>query len=275
MLSVTKSLNSVSNFLVSIDTHTSNSANFLNTINKYIIDMFSYISNISDYVRTITEYFETIFYMELQYINAMSDFLGLNFVINDSAASTDEMFTFNIVETLHQLVVNAMTEVENYTNPLSEQNKPAFDVALNNFKNNTFVGSCYTAVEYGNDIVNSMNVDSTSSIVCSTLPVKFFGINIPSQKINIDFSWYSPYRENVHTIISAFLWIGFLWRFITVTIFKLLNGSEGLLSNYEQINEPEFVTRDNFTIDDNGEVKSHSTVYSYKDGHTVTQKHKV
>lgn len=176
---------------------------------------------------------------------------------------------------LHDFIINIYNEIDNLTNPLSEQNKPAFDLALNDFKTNTFLGSCYDVVEQGNNLVNSLNVESSAQIVSHTLPAEFFGVVFPAREVVIDFSWYAPYREAAHKILSAFIWIGFLWRFVTVTIFKLINGVEGGFVNYEQMSEPEFTTRDNFTVDSDGTVKSHSTVYSYKDGHTVTQKHDV
>lgn len=176
--------------------------------------------------------------------------------------------------TLHDYIMNIVDEIERQTNPVSDDNKDNFEAALLRFQTTTIVSDFNKVSDAGNSVLEALQSASpTSHLYFTTLPATFFGVSIPAYSIDLDFSWYGRYREQAHNVLSAFMWISWLfliWRRIPA----IISGAPmDIFSQHDDV--PDVVSTDHITVDDRGTVTSHSTVNRYSDGTVVTQKHDV
>lgn len=126
-------------------------------------------------------------------------------------------------------------------------------------------------------------------ITVDTLPVSFFGANIPSSTIKIDFSWYGKIRNE-----ALYLWRFFIWAGYLFLLFKrapdIIHGA-GMItdlatsqditqgSSESILQEPTESILHSFTLDDNGNIKSYNEKHSFTDvdgtKYVANIKHKV
>lgn len=175
---------------------------------------------------------------------------------------------------LHDYIMNIHKEIENMTNPLSDDNKESFDAAVNNFKSNTIVGDLESVSDAGNSVINALGSAAPSAhFYVNTLSSEFFGVSIPSYTIDIDFSWYGRYREQAHKIIGAFMWIS--WALLLYRrLPAIISGAPmDIFNNHDEV--PEAVSTEHVTFNDEGVVTRHSTVTKNPDGLVFTQVHDV
>ena len=178
------------------------------------------------------------------------------------------------------VLLQVQQQIDNAVNPLSEDNKPAFDELTNSFKNDTAYGSF---IEISDGIKNMFNgitgATPQAVITVETLPVSFFGANIPASKINIDFSWYGKIRNE-----ALYLWRFFLLAGYFFLVFKrapdIIHGV-GLITDLTSQSDitagsAESITYST-TIDDNGDIINNKERHTYTDDygnkHSVTFKH--
>ena len=119
-------------------------------------------------------------------------------------------------KTAAALPLDAAAAVELYIyyfkiNPRSEDNAEAFDAALTNVKDNTFIGSAYEVVDtVPNDIKNALTTDSSPVLTFKTAGVSNSYYSIPAKSYSVDFSWYAPFKGVGDTVVSCFMYLGFL-----------------------------------------------------------------
>lgn len=121
-------------------------------------------------------------------------------------------------EVLKDTLLEVQKEIDNSVNPLSDDNKEQFNANLDSIKNDTAIGSAIEIKDgISNFYTNISGATPTASLTVNTLPVSFYGVNLISKPISIDFSWFSPYRD---TVLS--LWRFFLWTSYIFILFKRL-----------------------------------------------------
>lgn len=173
---------------------------------------------------------------------------------------------------LDDFIFNIYDKIEVQTNPLHGDNIDEFNATLDLIKTDTFIGSFYQINdEYMPNIINSMQ-GSSSVITFETAGVSNSYYSIPAKSITIDMSWYLPYKKYGDMVLGGFMWLSFLyvlWKRIP----DIISGAGVITDNIQSLNEPDFTSHNNITVDDNGEIKSFSTVTRYKNGDVTTQKH--
>lgn len=178
------------------------------------------------------------------------------------------------------VLLQVQQQIDNAVNPLSEDNKPAFDELTNSFKNDTAYGS-FTEISDGiSNMFNGITGATPQAVITvETLPVSFFGADIPATKINIDFSWYGKIRNE-----ALYLWRFFLLAGYFFLLFKrapdIIHGV-GLITDLTSQSDitagsAESITYST-TIDDNGDIinskERHTYTDDYGNKHSVTFKH--
>lgn len=173
---------------------------------------------------------------------------------------------------LHDYIMNIHKEIENMTNPLSDDNKESFDAAVNNFKSNTIVGDLESVSDAGNSVINALDSATPSAhFYVNTLSSEFFGVSIPSYTIDIDFSWYGRYREQAHKIIGAFMWIS--WALLLYRRLPAIISGAPMDIFLQRDDLPDVVSTEHISVNDEGVVTKHSTVNRYSDGTVIIQNH--
>ena len=105
-------------------------------------------------------------------------------------------------------------KIEDKVNPLSENNSAAFEGAITNIKDNTFIGSANEMVTtFPEELKGALNKDSSPVLQFTTAGVSNSYFSLPAKKHSIDFSWYAPFKGTADTVISAFMYLGFLIAF--------------------------------------------------------------
>lgn len=117
-------------------------------------------------------------------------------------------------EVLKDTLLEVQKEIDNSVNPLSEDNKDNYNSAVDNLKNNTFVGSAYDVIKVFPDNLNSaLTKDSRSVLTFSSSGVSNSYFTLPAHSYSIDFGWYKPYKAYADVVISAFIYLGFAFAF--------------------------------------------------------------
>ena len=77
----------------------------------------------------------------------MGEYFGFDIIFNPDGEDVENWFTHSIKSTFKEVLLDVYHTIDNYTNPQSEDNKVAFESALTNVKDNTFIGSAYEVVD--------------------------------------------------------------------------------------------------------------------------------
>lgn len=119
-----------------------------------------------------------------------------------------------LVDLQEKMLLKVYEQVNNMVNPRSEDNIEAFNSALTNIKDNTFIGSAYTIADtVPNNIKDALSTDSSPVLQFTTAGVSNSYFSIPSKSYSIDFSWYAPFKGVGDTVITAFMFLGFFVAF--------------------------------------------------------------
>lgn len=175
---------------------------------------------------------------------------------------------------LKDFVLDIVDEVEKQTNPLHEDNQAEFDLIINQIKDDTFIGSFYILFDDTLPLILSYMKGSQVLFTFKTAGVSTDIFNIPPKTISLDMSWYLPFKSYGDMVISGFMWLGYIWLLVKRSP-DIIHGVGLITEHYMAPDEPDFTTHENIVVDDNGQVKSYSTVTKYKNGDVTTQKHKV
>lgn len=113
-----------------------------------------------------------------------------------------------------EVLLEVNQQIEDKVNPLSENNSVAFEGAITNIKDNTFIGSANEMVTtFPEELKGALNKDSSPVLQFTTAGVSNSYFSLPAKKYSIDFSFYAPFKGTADTVISAFMYLGFLIAF--------------------------------------------------------------
>ena len=136
-----------------------------------------------------------------------------------------------------EVLLEVNQKIEDKVNPLSENNSAAFEGAITNIKDNTFIGSANEMVTtFPEELKGALNKDSSPVLQFKTVAVKNSYFSLPAKTYSIDFSFWAPFKGTADALISAFMYLGFL-----IILFKrlpeILHGSGVVRDNYNDFQE--------------------------------------
>ena len=167
---------------------------FRSNFNAYRSDVAEYVNNIISSIDRISEYLVDIIFQNNNFHQAMGEYFGFDIIFNPDGEDVENWFTHSIKSTFKEVLLDVYHTIDNYTNPQSEDNKVAFESALTNVKDNTFIGSAYEVVDtVPNDIKNALTTDSSPVLTFTSAGVKGKYYSLPAKSYSIDFSWYAPF----------------------------------------------------------------------------------
>lgn len=158
---------------------------------------------------------------------ALASYFGFDLTLDINGYNTDpsKAFSFSIKETFKEVLLDVYKTIDNTVNPLSDDNSEAYNAALTNVKDNTFIGDAYTIADtVPNEIKNALSTDSSPVLTFKTSGVSNSYFSIPAKSYSIDFSWYAPYKGVGDTVVSCFMFLGFLIAFIK-RLPEIINGA--------------------------------------------------
>ena len=202
---------------------------FLKAINYSIVDLNDTVMKFSNIFLSSISNFQ----------KALASYFGFDLTLDINGYNTDpsKAFSFSIKETFKEVLLDVYKTIDNTINPRSEDNAEAFDAALTNVKDNTFIGSAYEVVDtVPNDIKNALTTDSSPVLTFKTAGVSNSYYSIPAKSYSVDFSWYAPFKGVGDTVVSCFMYLGFLFVFFK-RLPEILHGSGILYVGSVDFNE--------------------------------------
>lgn len=234
--------------------------------NNYFRLMQLYLSGIADDVHTIVStYFPPSpnFVQSTQWYNFWNTF-------------REKSFDTVLIDTL----LDVHNQIEDLTNPISENNKAEYDANIEKIKTDTVIGSAYDVKDGINNLYNNVaNAEPTAVISVNTLPVKFYGMSFSAHTINIDFSWFAPYRDFTLSLWRFILWTGYIFLLFK-RIPDIINGAGMItdtVSNANMTDGSESILH-SITVGDDGSILSDIESKTVRDGNVtnrVTIRHDV
>lgn len=202
---------------------------FLKAINYNIVDLNDTVMKYSDIFLSSISNFQ----------KALASYFGFDLTLDINGYNTDpsKAFSFSIKETFKEVLLDVYKTIDNTINPRSQDNAEAFDAALTNVKDNTFIGSAFTIADtVPNCIKNALTTDSSPVLTFKTAGVSNSYYSIPAKSYSVDFSWYAPYKGVGDTVVSCFMYLGFLYAFFK-RLPEILHGSGILYVGSVDFNE--------------------------------------
>lgn len=202
---------------------------FLKAINYSIVDLNDTVMKFSNIFLSSISNFQ----------KALASYFGFDLTLDINGYNTDpsKAFSYSIKETFKEVLLDVYKTIDNTINPRSEDNAEAFDAALTNVKDNTFIGSAYEVVDtVPNDIKNALTTDSSPVLTFKTAGVSNSYYSIPAKSYSVDFSWYAPFKGVGDTVVSCFMYLGFLFVFFK-RLPEILHGSGILYVGSVDFNE--------------------------------------
>lgn len=142
---------------------------------------------------------------------------------------------FSVV--LKNVLLDVHDEINKQVNPVSDDNKANFDLALQAVKTNTFIGSAYDVVDtFPKKIESALNSDSRSVLQFSTAGVKNSYFSLPARTYSIDFGWYKPFKAYGDVVVGAFIYLGFALAFFK-RLPEIIQGSGVVYSGFNNFEE--------------------------------------
>lgn len=139
-----------------------------------------------------------------------------------------------------EVMLDVLQQFEDLSNPLSENNKESFDAAITNFNENTFIGSANELITtFPGELTNALTKDSSPVLQFKTASASNSYFSLPARTFSIDFSWYAPFKGTADTVISAFIYIGFIIAFIK-RLPEILHGAGIIRDSYNNFQEAQF-----------------------------------
>ena len=142
-----------------------------------------------------------------------------------------------------EVLLEVNQQIEDKVNPLSENNSVAFEGAITNIKDNTFIGSANEMVTaFPEELKGALNKDSSPVLQFTTAGVSNSYFSLPAKKYSIDFSFYAPFKGTADTVISAFMYLGFLivfWKRLP----EIIHGSGVMYVGQAEFHESQFNDR--------------------------------
>lgn len=143
---------------------------------------------------------------------------------------------FSFQEVMDSVLQNFIDKI----NPVSENNKESFDAAMTNFNENTFIGSANEIMTtFPGELTSALSKDSSPVLQFKTASVSNSYFSLPARTFSIDFSWYAPFKATADTVISAFIYIGFIIAFIK-RLPEIMHGAGIVTDSYADFQDVKF-----------------------------------
>lgn len=226
---------------------------FDSSLNSVKSTVSTFSDNFNAYVTNITKKFDSLLdvqnrlisvqYQIREVLNSIREFYYPNSKDNTMISwrpiqvgwrnffSTFEDRTFDTV------LLEVQQKIEDKVNPVSENNKESYDAAITDFKDNTFFGSVNEmATTFPEQLKSAMIKDSSPVLQFKTYGVSNSYFTLPAKTYSIDFSWYAPFKGTADTVISCFMYLGFLW-ILFKRLPEILHGAGVMRDNYYDFQE--------------------------------------
>lgn len=219
----------ISDFKLSFDDYSKYAKDKLMWINTHINNCSTYLSQIRDYLSKLTEWY----YPQNVAYPGQSDYASMR-------SGWRSFFTSFSNKSFQSVLLDVYQQIDDLTNPLSENNKESFDAAITNFNENTFIGSANELITtFPGELTNALTKDSSPVLQFKTASASNSYFSLPARTFSIDFSWYAPFKATADTVISAFIYIGFIIAFIK-RLPEILHGAGIITDSYNNFQEAQF-----------------------------------
>lgn len=217
--------------LTSIKTSSENLDKLLGNINNNLTAFMTNFKDFSDITKkfqsSIEQYFDSanLYLMQIRdVLTKISQWYYPDPFLDYSDPPRDDVFDIKVgwhsfwstfrYKKFDEVLLEVNQKIEDKVNPLSENNSAAFEGAITNIKDNTFIGSANEMVTtFPEELKGALNKDSSPVLQFTTAGVSNSYFSLPAKKHSIDFSWYAPFKGTADTVISAFMYLGFLIAF--------------------------------------------------------------
>lgn len=214
----------------------------------------SFLSKFTDYSNIVISNFRILIssvQMSEVYLSQLRDFIKQlrDLYYPDPMIAGDSTFKYDIkvgwynfwrtfrYKKFDEILIDVHQQIEDTVNPLSSNNSEAFNTSINNIKENTFIGSANEMVTtFPEQLKSALTKDSSPVLQFSTSGVKNSYFSLPAKTYSIDFSWWAPFKGTADTLISAFMYLGFLIIFFK-RLPEIIHGSGIARDNYNDFQE--------------------------------------
>lgn len=192
--------------MTSFESFSDTTIKFQNVIRQYFESANLYLMQIRDVLIKISQWY---------YPDPLSSYSGVSQQdVYDIKAGWHSFWSTFRYKKFDEVLLDVNQKIEDKVNPLSENNSVAFEGAITNIKDNTFIGSANEMVTtFPEELKGALNKDSSPVLQFTTAGVSNGYFSLPAKKYSIDFSWYAPFKGTADTVISAFMYLGFLIAF--------------------------------------------------------------
>ena len=216
-----------STYSTKFNTYSKNFDSFVYSTSNKLDKLFNTLSGINNKLADIIESYYPTYYINTEY--SLPTRQGwVNFYSSFSEFSFQEV------------MLDVLQQMEDLSNPLSENNKESFDAAMTNFNENTFIGSANELITtFPGELTKALTKDSSPVLQFKTASASNSYFSLPARTFSIDFSWYAPFKSTADTVISAFIYIGFIIAFIK-RLPEILHGAGIITDSYNNFQEAQF-----------------------------------
>lgn len=219
----------ISDFKLVFDDYSEYAKDKLMWIKTLVGNCSTYLSSILDYLSKLTEWY----YPQNVVYPGQSDYGSMR-------SGWRSFFTSFANKSFQSVLLDVYQQIDDLTNPLSENNKESFDAAITNFNENTFIGSANELITtFPGELTNALTKDSSPVLQFKTASASNSYFSLPARTFSIDFSWYAPFKGTADTVISAFIYIGFIIAFIK-RLPEILHGAGIITDSYNNFQEAQF-----------------------------------
>ena len=198
--------NNLTAFLSSFESFSDTTIKFQNVIKQYFESANLYLMQIRDVLTKISQWYYPDPFLSYPDVSKQD--------VYDIKVGWHSFWSTFRYKKFDEVLLEVNQKIEDKVNPLSENNSAAFEGAITNIKDNTFIGSANEMVTtFPEELKGALNKDSSPVLQFTTAGVSNSYFSLPAKKHSIDFSWYAPFKGTADTVISAFMYLGFLIAF--------------------------------------------------------------
>lgn len=211
------------------------------------------ISKLDTINTSINNFAQLLLQSLTNYQQAVGEYFNIDFSIDWQKGT----FTHKVTEPFKEALIDVYHTIDNFVNPMSDDNVEQFNAVLTDYEEHTIFGSFNKlANEVIPTIANQLNQSDgnpTLSFKLGEASSSYY--KVPTGTITVDLSWYSKYKSYGDMILSGFMWISYLWL-----LFKrapdILNGAGMLTDLANNMDENQTIVNESYNVDMNGEVTS-------------------
>lgn len=227
--------NNLADFLTSFKSFSDTTIKFQNVIRQYFDSANLYLMQIRDVLTKISQWYYPDPFLSYPGVSQQD--------VADIKAGWHSFWSTFRYKKFDEVLLEVHNKIQDKVNPLSENNSAAFEVAITNIKDNTFIGSANEMVTtFPEELKGALNKDSSPVLQFTTAGVSNSYFSLPAKKYSIDFSWYAPFKGTADTVISAFMYLGFLivfWKRLP----EIIHGAGVMYVGQAEFHESQFNDR--------------------------------